>query len=346
MLKAKAAYKPKFGTVEIVFGCAIAFYIVCFFIGMQINKSKAKNWFAYFKPLLSKQFAVIGKSSTIAQNNPEDNVPEVATESIKSAIFPEIDSMELESFSRYILAVTGRKNCLGARFAIDLKHRQDLLSLVMGLFTGAQDTLTIDIFLSTPSQSVLYVCPQKLEKKARESVEDLNNFTSKVNMNNLDDLCILAECPEETLYYYFTEQVIKILEQNSDLILEMHVTDQKAIFTTHNQIMRCIFKLPSSQEDLKRLSDLILVALFWLDTSVTMKQSMNKLSLDHFNKNRAKLNLKEQKSLHQARQEAAQKRKEEKLQKEFESLKSAEARQKFEEKLKKKEMKARIKKIR
>lgn len=62
--EARKNYKPSAGPVELAFGAIIVLYIVFFFIGMQINKSKVKAWIDACKPLLENQFAVLGEPET------------------------------------------------------------------------------------------------------------------------------------------------------------------------------------------------------------------------------------------------------------------------------------------
>ena len=119
--------------------------------------------------------------------------------------------------------------------------------------------------------------------------------------------------------------------------------------------MRASFKLPSSDE-FPLLAELLEVVFDWIDIAGVLKQVMPKQvcnsffitsiqSLARLQQTRLAGLQKEDKKTHKERQEAAMKRRDEKLQKQKESLTTPEAKAKFEEKLRKKELKQRFKVI-
>ena len=158
--EARRNYKPSAGPVELAFGTIIVVYIVVFFIGMQRNKTKANAWLETFRPLLESQFAVLGDSSSTESKvtflftfflhchflsslflllfflfiivffhyllfhfllSPLHFICSLLFAIVFHLFLHAIQcNMCVESFSRYVLNATGRRNCVGARFALDV----------------------------------------------------------------------------------------------------------------------------------------------------------------------------------------------------------------------------------
>eukprot|EP00941_MAST-03F_sp_MAST-3F-sp1_P006090 g6090.t1 len=107
-------------------------YVLNYFYGAYVNKNIAKSFWTAHKDELQRNFSHVGLK------------PVFPGEKSKVLEDPVVD-MSPNCFRIYC---TGRESCLGLILCLDLCPRQDLLSVILNFFLGAQgsrDTLTVEV---------------------------------------------------------------------------------------------------------------------------------------------------------------------------------------------------------
>jgi len=118
----------------------------------------------------------------------------------------------------------------------------------------------------------------------------------------------------------------------------MHFTDQEVLYTSYKKTLQFVFKLPGSDAEMEGIQTLTRMAFYFID--LVAKTSLSKFAKQKADKNRLKAVEEQLKETHTQRQEAAQQRKLDKLQKqkaEFESLTPDEQRRREEKQYKKRQ---------
>ena len=90
------AQKPRDWRMEIAMGSVAAVYLLWFAVGAVVNTRLARRWLRNSRTFLDEQFAQLGDP------------------------YRGVKDLERESFSQFYLQATGRINCIGARFSIDV----------------------------------------------------------------------------------------------------------------------------------------------------------------------------------------------------------------------------------
>jgi len=219
---------------------------------------------------------------------------------------------------------------------------------VLELFWPQEDTLTIDVLMDENAMDtfVFALLRKKDEKKYRKSAEDVASFTGgSVAVNALSaSLCVASEC-EELISSFLTTEVVATITKFEQLFRRIHFSDQGLASTTHKKSLQFVFKVPDNEAQLEGIVVFTRMVFYFIDlvARVNLSKQGKQKAMNH----RSKVAEKANKLTHEQRQEAAQQRKLEKLQKEKEKIASMspEAAAKFEEKIKKKEMRRRMPKM-
>lgn len=169
------------GWPEAVAALAIVAFVYVYLGGSRENESIADAWFNVVRPTLDLQFAKVG-----AYQGPPRDRP-----LIKDSCFS------------YRVYSSGRRNCSGLLASLELRKRQDLLSIVLsslGVITS-QDKCTIEIPLeaSTMEPFVLLLCRRRDEKRVRKTYSDVEQFAVRASQPaalKSIGISVLADTPE------------------------------------------------------------------------------------------------------------------------------------------------------
>jgi len=160
----------------------------------------------------------------------------------------------------------------------------------------------------------------------------------------LETFVVCSEC-DELISEFLNPEVQTTLKKHENLFKRMHFTDQEVLYTSYKKTLQFVFKLPGSDAEMEGIQTLTRMAFYFID--LVAKTSLSKFAKQKATVNRTRVLEKNSKQTHEQRQEAAQQRKLQKLQKEKAALEnlSPEAAAKAEEKLQKREMKKRMPKF-
>eukprot|EP01083_Nonionella_stella_P307516 1081236_1 len=184
-------------------------YAANFIFGMRKNQKVKQEWFAALESTLQSQFHDISAFEGDA----------------------ELDgSMWKESQNCYKLYASGRTHCSGMLITLKLKCRQDLFSVILAFLDLAQsrDKVLIEINMNDECVDtfVFSVMKKREESRYRDIYPDLKDYAQSVSSPRLPkSLSVLTDCAD--LQAIFLDgKVIRTIEQQKDLFLLMHLTDQ------------------------------------------------------------------------------------------------------------------------
>eukprot|EP00727_Mastigamoeba_balamuthi_P000628 m51a1_g10562 putative coiled-coil domain containing protein (407) ;mRNA; f:11266-12761 len=229
---------PRTYTSEIVYGSLIVFYVIYFCVGLVSNNRTRTAWVKAVTPFLQEQFAYVDSGT------------------------------ERESFSSFYLTASGRVNVKGARFFLDLVKRQDFTNHLFSMFGSTADQVTLDMILDDMSPFVLAVCRRGQEKKLREAFSDLKRFATETR--TVHEHAAITDCPS-LVAQVLCDDVSRLLRDNADLFVSLHVTDQPSIFTSRN-VLRLVMRVPPAAE-MHRATELVRMALLVADRAAKYEAS-------------------------------------------------------------------------
>jgi len=310
--KEEELLKPRDWRMEMIMISIISTYICWFVVGMIINTTKARRWLKNMRGFLDEQFAQIGDP------------------------YRQITDLERESFHQFYLQATGRINMIGARFLVDLKHRQDMLTSVSGLFFGKRDLVCLDVMMTSQMPVVLALMKNSEKKSMTEDNADLSSSSvSAVPVSRLNavKVSVLTDNPAVVDSLIDDDEhhgkLLSAIESNADLFVSLHATDRSNVYQTNKNVVRVALRLPSSDADQARLADLLRSIMAFVDNLATFK--MGKSAQARASAVRqAEKKEKERRAMEEKR-EAAEKAKEEKREKEYKAM-TPEQRAKLDEK--------------
>lgn len=301
--------------LEIAYIFFIVLFIFNYFIGKRSNEQIATALTSAISKPLRNNFSKVGEGKNVG--------------------------VVKESQYKYILKAAGRIHTIGLQATLELRKRHDLFGLLMEIFWPQEDILTIDVLMEDNSMDtfVFAIMRKKEEKKYRKVAEDLNSFTGAgITVNGLSNtFCVSAEC-EELISYFLTSEVVASINKFEPFLKRIHFTDQELVSSTHKKSLQFVFKVPTKESEMEGIVVFTRMVFYFIDlvSRVKLSKQGKQKAINH----RSKAAEKNSKMSHEQRQEAAQQRKIEKMQKEKEKIAamSPETAAKFEEKLKKKEM--------
>jgi len=318
-MKEKELLKPRDWRMEMLFISFISLYLVWFVIGVIINTRKAHRWLNNMHGFLDEQFAQIG-----------DPVRH-------------IDDLERESFHQFYLQTTGRINVIGARFLLDMKHRQDLLTSVTGLFLGKRDVLTLDVMLQSQIPVVFAMMKNSEKKSMTDENKDLaSSSVTAVPVSRLNSVKVTVLTDNPAVVDALVDdreehgQLLSVIENNADLFVSMHVTDRSNVYQTSKNVLRVVIRMPNTDADQARMVELLRSAMAFADNVATLKMSKSAQARAS-SVRQAEKKEKERRAMEEKR-EAAEKAKEEKREKEYKNM-TPEQRAKADEKARKRQEK-------
>ncbi|XXQ37238.1 Coiled-coil domain-containing protein 47 [Plasmodiophora brassicae] len=310
------------GWPEAVAALAIVAFVYVYLGGSRENESIADAWFNVVRPTLDLQFAKVG-----AYQGPPRDRP-----LIKDSCFS------------YRVYSSGRRNCSGLLASLELRKRQDLLSIVLsslGVITS-QDKCTIEIPLeaSTMEPFVLLLCRRRDEKRVRKTYSDVEQFAVRASQPaalKSIGITVLADTPE-VVSELLDQRVLKVLTEHRDLFVSLYISDQSTYpMALSPASLRMDFLLPKTRS-IERVRRLVEMSVFLIDQVASLKLSA--VAKSRATAARAKVAQAQYRLTHEERQQQVMQRKIEALEKERDGL-SGEALKKFEQRQEKLAMKRR-----
>ncbi|CAM9280298.1 unnamed protein product, partial [Choristocarpus tenellus] len=188
-----------------------------------------------------------------------------------------------ESCSDFLFYATGRKGCDGVLVRIDLIERQDLVMLVWGLLTPAQDTVTLEVALDDGDiePMVFAVTRKRNVKKVLSEIPHLKDFAGAVEASELPEGLICLSENASLVEPLLPPVVLKTLGRTEGNLLQlMHFTDQNELpvvgqMEKPKKVLRFRFRLPASSrpEDMNGVAKIVEMALFYIDFLHRFKMS-------------------------------------------------------------------------
>ena len=124
-------------------------------------------------------------------------------------------------------------------------------------------------------------------------------------------------------------KLLTVLESNADLFVSLHVTDRSSLYQTPRNVLRAVLRLPRSEADYARLTEVLRAVMAFSDSVCTLK--MGKGAQSRATAVRQAEKKERERRAAEEKREAAEKAKEEKREKEFRAM-TPEQRAKLEEK--------------
>lgn len=317
----QAQQKPRDWRMEMVMGALAAVYVLWFAAGAVANTRLARRWLRNTRALLDEQFAQLGDP------------------------YRGVADLERDSFSQFYLQATGRVNCVGARFALDLRHRQDLMTSITGLFLGREDRLTLDAVMPGGAPVVLAMMKNRERKHMTDefrdlaaasvteaSVERLSAVHVTVLTDNTGALEALVDDPQHAA-------LVDTIVRHADLFVSLHVSDRSTIYATHKNVLRAVLRLPRSDADQARLVELLAAVMALVDTVSTMK--LSKAAQARATAVRQAEKRERERRAAEEKKEAADRAKEERREREYKAM-TPEQRAKADEKARRRQEKKRV----
>ncbi|VDM40026.1 unnamed protein product [Toxocara canis] len=289
--------------VEAIVLILLALYMINYVLGRSRNQTLAYSWFNEVTALLQQQFALVG----------DDGTSEEPTEG----------HLVKETDSNYSIWCSGRSGCQGMLIQLKLQKRQDLISVVMGLARPKQDKaiIRIDVDQNEMDSFVLAFGQRKSVTKAVKEMMDLNVFT--VERKGVDRLglpssmAVFAEISEAATAI-IDPAVQTVVRRYESAIDYFHFSDQYSgpkppegeTYTRLPDTSRVLIFAINMGNDAAETDALMRTVFYCFEKIRRYRLSREgKLKAD---KKRQSVQEAFLKTTHQARQEAAQARREEK----------------------------------
>lgn len=310
----------------------LSIFSLVYVIGRKINSAVAASWKEHFLNeggIFSQNFSCIDGSEA-----------EYGQVLVK------------ESPHEYTFNAAGRRFCDGCYGYIELKPRQDLISMGLSLLYPKYDTVTLDVFMKDECMDdfIFAVSKRKYATRLHKDCKDLNEFGSIIDIpieqRRLwpeEGFCAIAEFKETFGAIFDYGPIPHILAdiKSKELcgnLLYIHASDQFPGLT-HKKVIRFKFLLPSA-DGMAKLKPLLSLAFAIVDAVGLYKlgQHAKQKSL----KNRSAARERKAKSAEQERLTALREKKAEQKAKERARMTPAQL-EKEEEKERQRLMKRRMK---
>jgi hypothetical protein len=311
--------------------------IILYVIAMLVGRSQnAKIASAVSKHLMGKD-GVFHRNFALVEGNGET-------------------SLLRETACLYKLYASGRRHAAGLLAEIRLIPRQDAFSLLSAVLFPVEDTLQVDVFMNEESMPpiVLAVATPKAGRALQRDTKDIIDYTHRISVSNkdfplwpVDKLWVLGEHSSIFQDIFSDSKLQQIFSLTGPYASPMklfrfiHFTSEFSE-GSHKQVLRFVFKLPSTDqmESLSRLLDLVPLLI---DTIGTFKLTpeLKKRATD------ARSKQADEDDVRKKRLEALQQKKLDKLQEEKAKIArmTPEARQKYEDKAREKQTEKAMKKM-
>uniref|UniRef100_A0A0N5AWT5 PAT complex subunit CCDC47 n=1 Tax=Syphacia muris TaxID=451379 RepID=A0A0N5AWT5_9BILA len=302
--------------VEALFLLMVGLYMVNYIAGRSRNQSLAYRWFADVSSMLQEQFTIVGDDGTSDTPSEGHLLKETDSNIVKEELISCVGYFEARMCS-------GRVGCQSMLIQMKLVKRQDLISMLIGLIRPTTDKaiIRIDLDYNEMDSFVFAFGQRKAVTKAVKEMLDLSLFAverkSPERLNLPTSMAVYAEMSEAitTIVDPTVQQVLRKYEKSLDYC---HISDQYSglkpaegeTYTRMPDTIKAIIFVINMSEDKNETKALMNTVFYCLEKVRRYRLSKDgKIKAD---KKRQSVHEAFMKTTHQARQEAAQARKEEK----------------------------------
>ncbi|VIO91326.1 CG17593-PA, putative [Brugia malayi] len=289
--------------VEALVLSVLVLYMLNYIFGRARNRNIANKWFMDATSLLEEQFTLVGDDGT------SENLRE--------------GHMHKETDSIYTIWCSGRVGCQGMLITLKLVKRQDLIHVVMNLIRPKEDKviIRIDVDNNEMDSFVFAIGQRKLVTKASKEKMDLSLFTIErkgVDRLGLPSSIVVYAEMFEAVNAIIDPAVLSMFRKYENAIDYFHFSDQYSgykpsdgeSFTRLPETSRVLFFAFKMSSDIVEIDALLRMVFHCFEKIRRYRLSREgKLKAD---KKRQSVQEAFLKTTHQARQEAAQARREEK----------------------------------
>ena len=217
---------------EICMISLIAIYIIHAVIGVKMNRKIAESWLEKNRQFFEENYAHLGGEKEYNPNNL---------------------SLIKDSYNDYKFFGSGRVYLSWLLVDINLKRRQDLISILSQLFLfNEKDRIMYEVSL-TPTEDVpciFAVCKKKDVKINKKNYRELEEFTEISNPYFMDKNYVMLTEDEDTTYKIFNNKELvnqyKKIEKFIDLIF---FTDRRTVRDKHGLVVSFDLKGSYSEAD-------------------------------------------------------------------------------------------------
>eukprot|EP00897_Mesotaenium_endlicherianum_P002985 jgi/Mesen1/2714/ME000168S01797 len=312
----KRPSKPEEFLLEGAFLVALVIYAINYYFGRRANEKIALSWAGQF----------VGEGSIIERNFAQIGSSEGADEPLLMK--------EGQTIMKFY--ASGRRYCEGLLATLELKYRHDLLSRLWYLVRPTRDMITIDVYMNDEGMDpfVFAVTKRKSAKAFHKEQKDLKDLASILDFSlrrkwNSDELAVIGdnrEAANDLLSDVVIDQLFaeKVFDKyGASYFHSIHFTDQNE--GTNRKVLRFKFYLPAP-EKMTELSRLMAIIPYFIDAVGRYKLgSLARSKAEVARSKRAELAQKESDE-DRDRNDALQRRAEEKRKKKMEERKLLQSR--------------------
>eukprot|EP01111_Echinosteliopsis_oligospora_P014648 TRINITY_DN5556_c0_g1_i1.p1 TRINITY_DN5556_c0_g1~~TRINITY_DN5556_c0_g1_i1.p1 ORF type:complete len:415 (+),score=135.86 TRINITY_DN5556_c0_g1_i1:29-1273(+) len=311
---AEPVNRPKFGLLEASYISFLVVFLVNYYFGKKQNETLANSWALTAKDLLKENFSKFGGSTTFLLTKHNANTFDVSC--------------------------TGKQNCIGALFSLDLKKRHDLTSYFTAYITPTSDVLTIEVAMQ-PTQPFCFAIVKKKEEKQLRNLPEISEYAnqSKAPASLTTKFVVHTDAPE-VVDMILSKDMVEALNVYEPFISKIIYSDQSEQYDQYKNMLKIVMKIPPSEEMQTTMKSLIKMSLHIIDSVQSAR--LTKPALAKTEALRSKHTQAAAKQQHELQQQIAQQKKQER--KQIEDQKYAkmtpEQQAKADDKERKKQMKA------
>jgi len=185
---------------EIIIAGLMIVYAVQFYMGQKYNKNFVGAWLLNNLEYFKEQFSAIG-----IEQNPDNKVIPSEGETIVRGAY-----IEQHSYNLFKFYATGRVNCQYCLVSLELKHRQDLLTMAsFNLIWPELDKISYEVPLAFADSfpCIFAVCRRNEMKQILENNKILKDYTTQRHVEGLSkNFAVLSEY-EEIVTHILNPQV-------------------------------------------------------------------------------------------------------------------------------------------
>ena len=298
-------------------------FILVAILGVKKNRNIANKWLEKNIPFFEENYAHLGGEREYNPNNL---------------------SLIKDSYNDYKFFASGRVYVGWCLVDINLKRRQDLITLLSQIFLFTEKDrimYEISVLPSDDIPMIFAICKRKDVKYNKKTYNEIKEFTEGINLNFMDNNYICLCEDEDTISQIFSNKKLvaqyKKIEKFIDLIF---FTDRRNCKDKHGLIVS--FELKSSYTEAD-FSDMTLFAHMLVDIlgGLSLRSSYKKEAMAR----RKEYDAKKSRELAEKNKEEVKNAKEEKRNAAYNKPMTREQMQKLEEKERKEAIKERRKKL-
>jgi len=228
----------------------LAVYCFNYFMGKRANSILARYWVQENKEIFDNEFSHVGVGGATG-----------------GAL------LDQESVNMYKFYASGRVNCSYALTTLELKRRQDLMTMfIFNFIWPEKDRLNIEIPIDVkqPLPTVFAIVKKREAKAVHANNPDLKNFCKKLPFPELESTYTVFGENLETAEFVLTGPVVALLKKYEKIIQMIQLTDQKF---KNKLLLQADFLLPSKEQDYKEFKNILKMLFFLVDNICNFRLS-------------------------------------------------------------------------